>query len=101
MMLKVINVVAVTLLVALVSIIPGALLAHYLPELFNPSLQRIAVAAWLSGLISWWIARAVNRHQREARGTSKPRAVGVTVAFLAVATGIVVVFHFYGDGLLG
>ena len=27
--------------------------------------------------------------------------LGVTVAFLALATGIVVMFHFYGDGLLG
>ncbi len=104
-MLKVMNTVAVTLLVALVVVVPGTLLGQYLPGFFNPSLQRVAVAAWLSGLISWWIARTLSRRDEQVRQqaskSSAPRAIGMTVGFLAVATGIVVAYRFFGDGLLG
>ncbi len=59
MILNVINAVAVTLLVALVTVVPASLIGPYVPGVFDPSLQRMAVAAWLSGLISWGVARAV------------------------------------------
>lgn len=111
MMLNVINTIALTLLVALVCVIPGTLLGQYIPAVFHPSLQQMAVAAWLSALISWWVARFVCRkqieaaHQAEAmqqkmQAASKPRVLAITAVFLAVAVGVAAVFHFFGDGLL-
>ncbi|MHC4416487.1 MAG: hypothetical protein ACYS0G_14540 [Planctomycetota bacterium] len=110
-MLNVVNAIAVTLLVALVAVVPAGLLGQYMPDVFNPSVQRMAVAAWLSGLVSWWIAKAVSRKQLEAmhqleaakkmQESSNPKAVGITLGFVAIAASIAVVLYFFGDELLG
>lgn len=108
-MIKVINAVAVTLLIAVCSVFPAALLGQYVPGVFDPSLKPIAVAAWISGLASWWVARTVTRKQQEAATEaakqsgshkSSPIGVGLTVAFLALAIGVVVALHFFGEDLL-
>ncbi len=105
-MIKVMNVVSVTLLIAVVSVFPAALLGRYVPGIFDPGLKSVAVAAWLSGLVSWWVSKTVTLKQQEAahqaakQSSGGSGAVGVTVAFLAVAVGLVIVLHFYGDGLL-
>ncbi len=107
MMLNVINTIALTLLVALVCVIPGTLVGQYIPAVFHPSLQQMAVAAWLSALISWWVARFVCRKQIEAahqveamQKASKPRVFAITAVFVTVAVGVAAVLHFFGDGLL-
>ncbi len=107
-MLNILNAVAVTLLAAVVSVFPAALIGQHVPGVFNPTLKPIAVAAWLSGLICWWVSRTVTRkemqqqRQREAtEARAGGHAVGITLAFLALAVGAVVVLHFYGDRLLG
>ena len=104
-MINVLYAVAVTLLVALVSVVPASLVGRYVPGIFNPGLQQIAVAAWISGLISWFVARAISRNEQEAmqeaaKRSSSPKAVGITVALFALAVGVVVVLHFFGEDLL-
>ncbi len=107
-MIRILNAVAVTLLAAIVSVFPAALLGPYVPGVFNPALKPVAVAAWLSGLICWFVSRTVTlkelqQQQRHEVSESKAngRTVGITVAFLALALGIVAVLHFYGDRLIG
>ncbi len=107
-MINTLNAVAVTLLVAVVSVFPAALIGQYVPGVFNPTLKPIAVAAWLSGLVCWWVSRTVTRkemqqqhHHEETESKANGRTVGITVAFLALALGIVAVLHFYGDRLIG
>lgn len=107
-MIRILNAVAVTLLAAVVSVFPAALIGPYVPGVFNPSLKPVAVAAWLSGLICWWVSRMVTRkelqqqhHHEETESKANGRTVGITVAFLALALGIVAVLHFYGDRLIG
>ncbi len=104
-MINSLNAVAVTLLVAVLSVFPAALVGQHVPGFFNPTLKPIAVAAWLSGLVSWYVARKVTqKQQRETHvqedRRSNSRTVGITVAFLAMAIGIVVALHFFGDRLL-
>ncbi len=102
MVLNVINAVAITLLVAVVSLVPVLFFGHYVPYIFNPRLQQVAMAAWLGGFISWLVARSMcRREMQRAHQSSKPRAVGITIAFLAVAAAVVIVLRFYGDDLLG
>ena len=102
MVLNVINAVAITLLVAVISIVPVLFFGHYVPYVFNPRLQQVALAAWLCGFVSWFVARAVcRRDMQRVHQSSKPRAVGITIAFLAVAAAVVIVLRFYGDELLG
>ena len=104
MMIKVINVVAVTLLIAVASVFPAALLGRYVPGVFDPGLKPIAMAAWISGLLSWWVARTVTHNQQQAAHDAARQsgsgAAKVTFAFLALAIGVVIVLHFFGDGLL-
>ena len=107
-MINILNAVAVTLLAAVVSVFPAALIGQHVPGVFNPTLKPIAVAAWLSGLICWWVSRTVTRkemqkqhHHEESESEANGRTVGITVAFLAFAVGIVAVLHFYGDRLIG
>ena len=106
-MLNILNAVAITLLAAVVSVFPAALIGQHVPGVFNPTLKPIAVAAWLSGLICWFVSRTVTRkemqEQRQHEATESKasgRTVGITVAFLALAVGIAVVLHFYGDRLI-
>ncbi len=104
-MINILNTVAVTLLVAVLSVFPATFIAQYVPGFFNPTLKPIAVAAWLSALVSWYVARHVmQKQQRDTQlhddRRSNSRTVGITLAFLAMAIGIVVVLHFFGDGLL-
>ena len=102
-MINVLNAVAVTLLIAVISVFPAALLGQYVPGVLEPVLRPIAVAAWLSGLISWFVARAVSRNEQEAAkrlSSSSLRGVAFTVVFLALAVGVVAALHFFGDGLL-
>jgi hypothetical protein len=108
-MWKVLNAVAVTLLVAVVSIVPAALLARYLPPIFGAGLRTIAIAAWLSGLVSWWLATTMIRNEQKAiqevaQKSAGPgrnaRAVGMTVGFLAMAVAVVAAIHIFGEGLL-
>ncbi len=102
-MIKVINVVAVTLLIAVASVFPAALLGRFVPGVFEPGLKPIAVAAWISGLASWWVAKTVTQSQQQAAheaAKSRSGAAGVTFAFLALAIGVVIALHFFGDGLL-
>ncbi len=107
-MINILNAVAVTLLVAVVSVFPAALIGQHVPGVFNPTLKPIAVAAWLSGLVCWWVSRTVTRkemqEQRQHEETeikASGHTVAITVAFLAIAVGIAVVLHFYGDRLIG
>ncbi len=104
MLFKILNAVAVTLLVALLATVLAAFLGQFLPGFFNPGLQRIAIAAWMAGLVSWWLARSAGRREAEAahqaHGSSKPQVI-LGVAFLAVAIGLAVALHFYGDRLIG
>ncbi len=100
-MINILNAVAVTLLVAVLSVFPAALVGQHVPGFFNPTLKPIALAAWLSGLVSWYVARKVTRKQQvQEDHRSNRRTVGITVAFLAMAIGIVVALHFFGDRLL-
>jgi len=103
--INILNTVAVTLLVAVLSVFPATIVAQYVPGFFNPTLKPIAVAAWLSALVSWYVARHVmQKQQRETQlqedRRSNGRTVGITVAFLAMAIGVAVILHFFGDGLL-
>ena len=107
-MINTLNAVAVTLLAAVVSVFPAALIGQYVPGVFHSTLKPIAIAAWLSGLICWYVSRTVTRkqmqahhHQEETESKATGRTVGITVAFLALAVGIAVVLHFYGDRLIG
>jgi hypothetical protein len=108
-MWKILNAVAVTLLVAVVSVVPAALLAKYIPTVFDPGLRPVALAAWLSGLVSWWLATTMLRNEQRAvqeavQKTSGPnrnaKAVGMTVSLLALAVAVVAALHIFGDGLL-
>jgi hypothetical protein len=107
-MWKVINAVAVTLLVALVCVVPAAFVARYIPDLIDPGLQPVAIAAWAAGLISWWLGATHVRNQQAAaqeatQGGSggHAKAIGMTVGFLALALGAAAALHIFGDGLLG
>jgi hypothetical protein len=109
-MWKVINAVSVTLLVAVVCVVPAALLAKYIPTVFDPGLRPVAIAAWLSGLVSWWLATTMVRNEQEVMQEAiqkssgsgrKAKAVGMTVGFLALAVAVVAALHIFGDGLLG
>jgi Na+/proline symporter len=106
-MIKVLNAVAVTLLAAVVSVVPAALIGRHVPAIFEPGLKPVAVAAWISGLLSWYAAVAIMQRQRRApahesapASSSNGFAVGVTVGLLVLAVGIAVGLHFYGDRLL-
>lgn len=105
-MIKVLNAVAVTLLAAVVSVVPAALIGRHVPAIFEPGLKPIAVAAWISGLLSWYAAMAISKRQRSEPAHEVPAsssngfAVGVTVGLLVLAVGIAVALHFYGDKLL-
>ena len=104
-MINILNAVAVTLLVAVLSVFPATLVGQYVPGFLNPTLKPIAVAAWLSALVSWYIARHVTqKQQRETQlqddRKSNSRTVGFTVAFLALVIGVAVALHFFGDGLI-
>jgi putative Mn2+ efflux pump MntP len=108
-MWKVINAVAVTLLVALVCVVPAAIVARYIPDLIDPGLQPVAIAAWAAGLISWWLGGTMVRNQiaaaqqaAQGRSTSgsHAKAIGMTVGFLALALGAAAALHIFGDGLL-
>ena len=104
-MINILNAVAVTLLVAVLSVFPATLVAQYVPGFFNPALKPIVVAAWLSALVSWYVARHVTQKQQRQTPAqddrkSNGRAVGFTVAFLVMAIGVAVALHFFGDGLL-
>ncbi len=104
-MINILNTVAVTLLVAVLSIFPATLVGQYVPGFLNPTLKPIAVAAWLSALVSWYVARHVmQKQQRETQlqddRKSNSRTVGFTVAFLVMAIGVAVALHYFGDGLL-
>ncbi len=101
MALKILNTMALTLLAALVAVVPATLLGPFLPGVFNPHLQRLAFAAWLSGLICWFVARSVSRSEQQASSkASGPSAVVVTAGVLVIAAGIGVALHFFGDRLM-
>ncbi len=100
MLLKILNAVAVTLLVALVATVSATFLGQFLPGFFNTGLQRIAIAAWVAGLLSWWLARSASRREAQAQGGSTQLVI-LGVAFLAVAIGLAVALHLSGDRLLG
>ncbi len=104
-MIQILNTVAVTLLVAVLSVFPATLVGQYVPGFLNPTLKPIAVAAWLAALASWFISRHVTQKQQRQTQLqddrkSNSRTVGFTVALLAVAIGVAVALHFFGDGLL-
>ncbi len=104
-MSKILNTVSVTLLVALVSVVPATLLGHYLPRVFEPSLQRLAIAAWMSGIASWFIAKSVARNEQEAMRQASSagkntKMIALSVAVFAFAAGLVIALRFYGQGLL-
>lgn len=103
-MLRIINVIAITLLIALVSVIPASLLGPLVPSVFDLGLQRIAVAAWIAGIISWFVAQSVVKGEADATQKAKKGSSGgaavMTLAFLAVAIGVAVFLHFFGDELM-
>lgn len=104
-MIKILNTIAITLLIALISVVPATLLGPYVPGFVDLGLQRIAVAAWISGLICWFIARAASKGEQEAaqeaakKGGSGAGAL-ITFAFLFVAIGVAALLHFFGGELL-
>jgi hypothetical protein len=105
-MIKILNTIAITLLIALISVIPATLVGPYVPGFVDLGLQRIAVAAWISGLICWFIARAASKSEQEAaheaakKSGSSGAGVLITFAFLFVAIGVAALLHFYGSDLL-
>ena len=104
-MINILNAVAVTLLVAVLSVFPATLVAQYVPGFLNPVLKPIAVAAWLSALVSWYVARHVMQNQLrdtqvQENRKSNSRNVGIAMAFLAMAIGVAVALHFFGERLL-
>jgi hypothetical protein len=108
-MWKFLNAVAVTLLVAVVCVVPAALLAKYVPPIFDSGLRTVAIAAWLAGLVSWWLATTTVRNEQKAmqevvQRSSGPsrnaKAIGMTVGFLALAVAVVTAIHIFGEGLL-
>src|SRR5262245_12162416 len=106
-MVKVMNAVAVTLLAAVVAVVPAAIVGRYVPAIFQPNLNRVAIAAWIAGLLSWYAAMAIAKRERAApsheggsASSSNGFAVGVTLGLLVLAVGIAVGLHFYGDKLL-
>ncbi len=97
--------ISVTLLIAVMSILPAAMVGQYVPGVFQPALRPIAVAAWLSGIITWFVARAVVRKEQEAaqqavRSRSRPRGMALIGVVLVLAVGVVAALHVFGDGLL-
>jgi len=104
MMLKALNTIALTLLVAMMSIIPATFLSPYLPGVIDPALERFAVAGWFAALMGWWIAKKMGQAEKEGngkgKGNAKARRIGFTVSFLALATCTVALFHFFGDMLV-
>ena len=102
-MTNILNSIALTLLVAVLAVFPATLIGAHVPGFFNPTLKPIALAAWLSGLGSWWVAWHMFRKQQQQREEANRRSSGpavVTLAFLGVAICILVVLHFFGDWLL-
>ena len=102
-MINILNSIALTLLVAVLAVFPATLIGSHVPGIFNPTLKPIALAAWLSGLGSWWVAWHVFRKQQQQREEAPRRSPGpvmVTAAFVAAALCVLVVLHFFGDSLL-
>ena len=104
-MINVLNAVAVTLLAAVLSVVPAALIGRYVPAIFEPGLKPIAVAAWISGLLTWVVAQKMSHRQHEAppeggKSTSNGFAIGVTLGLLVLAIGVAVGLHFFGDRLV-
>ena len=102
-MINILNSVAVTLLIAVLAVFPATLIGRHVPGFFNPTLKPIAVAAWLAGLASWWVAWHVFRKQQQQREEAHRGSKGpvlVTVAFVTIALCVLVVLHFFGDSLL-
>ena len=96
--------ISVTLIIAVRSILPAAMVGQYVPGVLQPGLRPIAVAAWLSGIISWFVAQAVIRKEQESRqavrSRSGPRGVALIGVVLVLAVGGVAALHVFGDGLL-
>ncbi len=65
-MMKMLSTLAVTMLVALLCVVPAVLMRPYVPDFVDPALQQIAAAAWLSGMLSWTLA-AIMRRREQAR----------------------------------
>jgi undecaprenyl pyrophosphate phosphatase UppP len=102
-MTNILNSIAMTLLVAVLAVFPATVIGSHMPGFFNPTLKPIALAAWMSGLGSWWLAWHVFRKQQQEREESHRRSPGpvmVTAAFVAAALCVLVVLHFFGDSLL-
>ena len=103
-MVKILNTVAVTLLIAVAAVMPAAFIGRYVPGFLDPGIKQIAVAGWIAALGSWFLARMVMRKEQEAVQESAKHTSGggmlIGVVFLFVAVGIAVVLHFYGTSLL-
>ncbi len=63
-MMRMLSTVAVTMLVALLCVVPAVLMRPYVSDFVDPALQQIAAAAWLSGMLSWMLAALVRRRQQ-------------------------------------
>ena len=102
--MNIVNAIAITLLIAVLSIIPAAMLGQAVPGVFDSGLKPIAVAAWLSGLAAWFVSRHVTKAHQEAahdaRGSGST-GVAITVGFFVLAIGIAVVLHYFGGSVLG
>ena len=94
---KTLNIIAVTLLVALVCTVLATMALRYIPAILNPGLQAIALAAWMSGIACWHFSRAATRHEADA---ARPSPIVFTVVVLFAAIGVGVALHFYGGRLL-
>lgn len=98
--------VAVTLLVAVISIVPAMLVGPYVPAVFRSGAQQAVLAAWIAGLACWFMSRSATSREHEAaheasrRGSGGSKALVVTGALFVAAVGAVVVLHFFGDGLI-
>ncbi len=102
MTMKALNTVSLTLMIALIAVVPGTLLGKHLPGLFAPSLQSVAIAAWLSGLMCWFVAREMNKKEKSPEAKPvKSHAVRTSMILLLVVTAGVAGFHFFGDKLMG
>ena len=106
-MINILNAVSVTLLIAVIAVVPATLIGPYIPGVFHTGLQQIAIAAWLAALASWCVARYVRKKEEQAaqdvaKSQSKAnfKPLAITVVFLAVAVGAIFVLQRYGNDLV-
>ena len=107
--------IGITLLVAIGAVVLGSSVGRWIPALAESGLHQVTISAWVAGLLSWGCAMAVaQRASKRASkekggkkgtqshgGNGRPRAIGLTVTVLALATAAVFALQRFGDQLIG